>query len=224
LQAARQGPGRPRQMDGCSTTESGLSACYGKAPLRRGFSMGGNGGGCCGAGAAWHWPRSAVVSGLAVARDGPTPPSSQHHATAPTPARRVGDRGGSCSHCEYGVPPVAAARVPYAARWPPARRVGRHEARATHPHRCCSPAARDAARARVPTPPRPIPAPNRQAEPTDARPHLLTPATPAPPAPRRGTRASVRRGRTRRAPACAAPCSRWASRPARAGGARPAGS
>ena len=27
------------QMDGCSTTESGLSTCYGKAPLRRGFSM-----------------------------------------------------------------------------------------------------------------------------------------------------------------------------------------
>ena len=40
LQAARQGPGRPRQMDGCSTTESGLQVCYGKAPLRRGFSMG----------------------------------------------------------------------------------------------------------------------------------------------------------------------------------------
>src|SRR3954451_19467097 len=28
------------QMDGCSTTESGLSACYGKAPQTRGFSIG----------------------------------------------------------------------------------------------------------------------------------------------------------------------------------------
>ena len=26
-------------MDGCPTTESGLSTCYGKAPLRRGFPM-----------------------------------------------------------------------------------------------------------------------------------------------------------------------------------------